>query len=71
MQDERVRGSRPALGGERTAQLLLDEDRIVGVGDPDAIGNAQHVPIDRQPGHAECVAEHDVGGLAADARERD
>ena len=35
--------------------------------DADPVRDAQHVAIDRQPGHAERVAEDDVGGLAADA----
>ena len=38
---------------------------------PMRFGDAQHVAIDRQPRHAERVAEHDVGGLAADARQLD
>ena len=31
--------------------------------------DTQHVAIDGQPGHAERMAQHDVGGLAADARQ--
>ena len=34
---------------------------------PMRLDDAQHVAIDRQPGHAERVTEDDVGGLAADA----
>ena len=40
---------------------------IVAFGDADAVRHPQHVPIDREPGHAERVTEHDVRGLAADA----
>ena len=50
------------------AQLLFDDFRIVGRRDADAVRHAQHMPIDREAGHAERMAEYDVGGLAADAR---
>jgi hypothetical protein len=53
--------------GQPIAELLLDRHRVVALGDADAVGDAQHVPIDRQAGHAERVAEHDVGRLAPDA----
>ena len=36
-------------------------------GDADAVRDAQHVAIDRQPGNAEGMAEDDVRRLAADA----
>ena len=62
--------ARPPLGRQRAAQLLLDDVRVVGLGDADPVRHAQHVPIDRQPGHAERVAEHDVRRLAADAGQR-
>ena len=56
--------------GSAVAQLRLDLDRVVALGDADAVRHAQHMTIDRQPGHAERVAEHDVRRLAADARQR-
>ena len=34
---------------------------------PMRFGDAEHVPIDGQPGHAERVAEHDIRRLATDA----
>ncbi len=37
----------------------------------DAIGDPEHVPIDRQAGHAERVAEDDVRRFSADAWQRD
>ena len=55
---------------QRRAQLLLRPYRIVALGDADAVGDAEHVAIDRQPRHAERMAEHDVRGLAADAGQR-
>ena len=67
MSDVRVQRS----GRHRAAQLLLDDDRIVGFGDADAVRHAQHVPVDRQARDAERVAEHDVRRLAADARQLD
>ena len=71
MKNERVGRPRPALGRHRLAQLLLDLDRIVAFGDADAVGDAQHVPIDRAARDAERVAEHDVRGLSPHARQRD
>ena len=71
VQDERVGGARPVRRRQRRAQLLLDDLRIVRPGDADAVGDAQHVTIDRQARHAERVAEDDVRGLAADAGQLD
>src|SRR5665213_1473486 len=71
MEDEGVGRARPARLGHRVAELLLDDDGVVAFGDADAIGHAKHVPIDRKSGDAERVAEHDVGGLPADARQLD
>ena len=71
VEDQRVGRSRPALRRHRRAQLLLDDDRIVRLGDADAVRDAQHVTVDRQPGNAEGVAEHDVGGLASHSRQLD
>src|SRR5437879_5025213 len=53
VQDERVRSPRPALLWHRGAELLLDNLWIVRFGNPDAVGNAQHMTIDRQAGNAE------------------
>ena len=71
VQDQRVGGARPAsrAAARRTAAASTTIG-IVGLGDADAVRHAQHVAIDRQPGHAERVAEHDVRRLAADARQR-
>ena len=71
MEDQRVRRPRPFPWRHRRAQLLLDHLRIVRSRNPDAIRDAQHVPVDRQPGHAERVPEDDVRGLAPDARQLD
>src|SRR5581483_3762574 len=71
VQDQRVGRARPPLFRQRLAQLLLDEDRIVALGDADPVRDAEDVPIHRQPGDAERVAEHDVRRLAAHARQLD
>ena len=63
MENQRVGGTRPAGWGERTAQLLLDYFRLVGFRDPDSVGDAQNMAIDRQSRHAKRVAKHDVRGL--------
>ena len=65
--DARVQRS----GGSSAHECRFDDHRVVGVHEADAIGDAQHVAIDRQPRHAERVAEHDVGGLASDAGQSD
>ena len=71
VQDQRVGGDGPFGRRHRRAQLLFDDFRIVAARDPDAVGDPEHVAIHRQAGHAERVAEHDVGGLAADAGKLD
>ena len=71
MQDERVRRAGPSFGGQRAAQLLLDDHGVVRFGDADAVGDAQHVSIDRQSGHAQRMPQDDVRRLAADARQLD
>ena len=38
--------------------------------DPDPVRDPEHVSIDGQPGNAKRMPEHDVRGLAADARQR-
>ena len=60
---------RPHLLRQRGAELLFDLHGVIAFGDADAIGNAQHMPIDRQARHAECVPEDDICGFPADARE--
>src|SRR4051812_28006492 len=40
VEDQRVGGSRPPFGRHGVAQLLLDHDRVVGLGDADAVGDA-------------------------------
>src|SRR6185436_13193663 len=67
VENQGVRGPRPAIFLHRGAELLLDFDRVVALGDADAVADAQDVAIDRQARHAERVSEDDVGGLAADA----
>ena len=71
VQDQRVGRPRPLRRRHRSAELLLDDLGIVRPRDADPVRDAQHVPIDRQSGDAERVAEHDVRRLAADARQLD
>ena len=71
MQDQRVGCASPVGGRKGGAQLLFDDDRVVGARDADAIGDAEDVAIDGEAGDAERVPEHDVRGLAADARQLD
>ncbi len=70
VQDQCVRRSRPARLRKRLAQLLLDDFRIVGLGDANPVRHSQHMTIDWQPWYPERVAEDDVGGLATDAGQR-
>ena len=50
--------------------MLLDNLRVVAARNADAVGDAQHVPIDGQAWNAERVTENYVRGLPADARQR-
>src|ERR1051325_8123780 len=71
MQDERVRRAGPALLRQRATQLLLDSHGVVAFGDADPVRDAEDVTVDGQARHAERMAEDDVRGLAADARQLD
>ena len=55
---------------EQRADLVLDLDRVGLVGPAEAAGQPAEVGVDGDAGDAEAVAEHDVGGLAADAGQR-
>src|SRR5512147_681959 len=69
MQDLHVGGDRPHLSRQRTAQLILDLDRIVPLGDADPVRHAQDVTIHREAWDTESMAEDHVCRLAADARQ--
>src|SRR5262249_340313 len=71
VQDQRVGRLGPVRLAECRGELLLDDFRLVALGDADPIGDAQHVPVDRQPWDAKRVAEDNVGGFTADAGQRD
>src|SRR5215467_7046240 len=71
VKNQRIGRPRPARLGHRRAQLLLDNDGVVAFRDPDAIRDAEHVSINREPGHTESVAKHYVRGLPPDARQLD
>src|SRR5688500_12594726 len=48
VQDQRVRRARPSFLRQHGAELLLDHFRIVGLGDAEAVRDAQDVAVDRQ-----------------------
>ena len=50
---------------------MLDLDRIVLGGPTEATRQPAEVGVNGDPGHAEGVAKHDVGGLAPDSGESD
>src|SRR5262249_35294196 len=51
-------------------QLRLHVVGIVGLRQAQALGDAEHVRVHRDAGHAEGVTQNDVGRLAPDARQR-
>jgi hypothetical protein len=63
---------RPPLGGRHEpVELVLDLDRVVVLGQPEAVRHARHVGVDGQPREAEHHAADHVARLAADTRQRD
>src|SRR5690606_3315231 len=68
---EPVREHRPLTPLDELADRVLDLDRVGLLGPPQTPREATHVRVDRDPRDPEGVAEHDVGRLAPDARERD
>ena len=71
VQDQRVGGASPQPGRERPGQLLFDALGIVRIRDAEPVAHPQHVTVDRQPGNAERVSEHDVRRLASHAGQLD
>src|SRR5262249_9107240 len=71
VENQRVGGARPAFLRHRVSELLLDEHRIVALGDANPVRDAENVAIDGQSGHTKRVTEYDVGRLAPDARQLD
>jgi hypothetical protein len=71
VEDQGIRSARPVGIGQGFPELLLDDRRILGPGDTNPVRHSQDVSIDRQAGHAEGVAQDDVGSLAPDARQPD
>ena len=55
---------------QQRVQIALDADGIGVDRQPHALTEAGDVRIDGNAGRREAVAEHDVGGLASDARQR-
>ena len=71
MPDEVVRQHRPVALGEERGDGELDLDRVGLLGPAEAARQPAEVGVDGDPGQAERVAEHDVGGLAADTGQLD
>jgi hypothetical protein len=67
--DEVVREHRPVTLGEQRTDRVLDLDGVGLLGPAEAAGQPAEVGVDGDAGDVECVAEHDVGGLAAHARQ--
>ena len=66
--DEVVGEHRPVALGEEGADGVLDLDRVGLLGPAEAAREPAEVGVDGDAGHAEGVAEHDVGGLATRRR---
>ena len=71
VEDQPVAEHRPVPLREQRADLVLDLDRVVLGGPAEAAGQPAEVGVDGDAGDAEGVAQHHVGGLAADAGQRD
>ena len=56
--------------GDHLQQAQLDLERRLAGGQIEPVRHAEHVRVDGQGRLAEGDVEHDVGGLAADARQR-
>src|SRR5262249_11475687 len=65
--DHAVAEYRPLFFGDEPHQVALDRLRVGLRGQPHAAAESAQMGIDRDAGHAEGVAEDDVGRLAADA----
>jgi hypothetical protein len=70
VEDQPVAQQRPLALVEERADLGLHLDRVVLRGPPEPPREPPEVRVDRDAGHPERVAEHDVGRLAPDARQR-
>src|ERR1700730_3662934 len=71
MKNEAPRERRPFGGSEQRLQIALDFFGIRLARESQTPCHPPHVRIHHEPGLAEYVAEQHVGGLAADARQRD
>src|SRR5262249_61279013 len=70
VQNERIGGARPLLCRQGTAELILDDHCVVGIGNPEAVGYPKHGSIHRKARDLQRMAEHDGGCLTADAGKR-
>src|SRR5437588_1741733 len=69
VQDQAQREIGPLLLWDDRADVLLDLDRVLAVGQFQAIAEPIHVRVDGEAGHAESDAQDHVCRLAADPRE--
>src|ERR1700730_18221088 len=71
VQDQAQAEPGPLFGRQHLRHLGLDLDRIAALGKTQAPRQSLDVRVDGKPGDAEGDAEHDIGGLATDARQGD
>ncbi len=70
MKNQQVTEERPVLFGDYIGQIELQLYRIAVFGELQPAGDSDDVGVAGDGRDAEGVAEHDVGGLAAHARQR-
>ena len=69
VQQQPVMRVEQVFGRHAAQQLLLDLARVRAPGEPEPMGDAEDVRVDRHRRLAERAVQHDVGGLAPDARQ--
>ena len=65
VKNQRVRRVRPQRRRQGCAELFFHDLRMFRPRDAQAVGDSKDVAVDRQPRHAQRVAEHDIRRLAA------
>ena len=64
---DEVAKARPQPARDDLDQLVMNAIGIVRTGQPQALGNPEHVRVDRDRGVTEGIAAHDVRGLESDS----
>ena len=70
MKDDRVMRFGPPVLRNRSFQLLFRLEHIAGIRQTDAVADAEHMRVDRDPLMAERLRHHNVGGLLPDPGQR-